>query len=564
MKVKNDKTIKSNYIGKGIVLAAILSLNAAFANANKYIAAGWEFNNNRVEDLLARAEAMDETPLDGSVIYLYATGRDGKTIISSRDIMHQPAWDYADLEPLVPKFRKLLAHKSFRYSFLDCYRAPKKRIAWTDDAEWARVSNNIRVSAKFAKASGFVGLRIDPEDYHMQCQYRLIDSDGMPYEKAAELARSRGRQLFSGVFAEFPDAKIFSYFLLSMVNTYIGDIDGRYLRDYMFRAGFDLWPHFVEGIFDVLPPTASLIEGNESAYSYRAERMEYFRVANHVKNNLIGLLTSENQIKYRMQVQNSIGVYLDGYSRHKPGAPFGYYMEPIGGSRVRHLGINLKQAMQVADEFVWFWGEKGCWVSKKRKTWNDMMPGLHETLLSMKSPGELGRNIRIRMEKGELKNVVKNSACVAENSVSVPKPYWYWQDAKKKCRQGTFGADLTFGCGDKSSLVSDGVGSGCFVCEVSDRKPGEIVGISFASKGDVSVEVSWKKDGKWDWTKPSVFVPVVGKEDAEGWIHTDWSVVVPDDANGLALKLGVRQLAGEKTWFDNIMIIPLEINKQEN
>jgi hypothetical protein len=56
----------------------------------------------------------------------------------------------------------------------------------------------------------------------------------------------------------------------------------------------------------------------------------------------------------------------------------------------------------------------------------------------------------------------------------------------------------------------------------------------------------------------------VGKEDAEGWIHTDWSVVVPDDANGLALKLGVRQLAGEKTWFDNIMIIPLEINKQEN
>jgi hypothetical protein len=123
-----------------------------------------------------------------------------------------------------------------------------------------------------------------------------------------------------------------------------------------------------------------------------------------VKNNLIGLLTSENQIKYRMQVQNSIGVYLDGYSRHKPGAPFGYYMEPIGGSRVRHLGINLKQAMQVADEFVWFWGEKGCWVSKKRKTWKDMMPGLHETLLSMKSPGELGRNIRIRMEKGELKN----------------------------------------------------------------------------------------------------------------------------------------------------------------
>ena len=99
-----------------------------------------------------------------------------------------------------------MKHKSFAYSFLDGYRAPKKRVAWNDDAAWDKIAHNIRILAKFAKDAGFVGLRIDPEDYHRQQQYRLIDSDGMSYEKAAELARSRGRQLFSGVFAVFPDA----------------------------------------------------------------------------------------------------------------------------------------------------------------------------------------------------------------------------------------------------------------------------------------------------------------------------------------------------------------------
>ena len=544
------------------VVCTALGAMSAYANANKFIAAGWEFNDNRVEHLLARADAMDETPIDGCILYLYATARNGKTI-SSRDIMQQPAWDYADIEPLVPKYRKLLAHKSFRHSFLDCYRAPKKRIAWSDDAEWARVANNVRVAAKFAKACGFIGLRIDPEDYHRQRQYRLIDADGMTYEKAAELARSRGRQMFSGAFEEFPDAKVLAYFLLSMVNTYIADVDGRYLRDYMFHSGFDLWPHFVEGIFDALPPTALLIEGNESAYSYRAERMEYYRIGNHVKNNLIGLLTPENQVKYRNQVQNSFGVYLDGYSFHKPGAPYGYYMDPIDGSRVRRLGLNLKQAAEVADEFVWFWGEKSCWTSKKRKTWKDVMPGLYETLLSVKSPGELGKEIRLKMEKGELTNVVKNSACTAEKPEVLPKPYWSWQDTKKKIRQGVFGADLEFGFGDKSSLVAEGVGSGCFVCDVKGRRAGEIVGISFVSKGRAAVQVGWKKDGKWDWTIPVVFVPITGEPDADGWIRTDWSVVVPDGANGFGLQLGARQLPGEKTWFDNVMAIPMEIKKQE-
>lgn len=546
-------------------LLAIITLCActAWAGANKFIASGWEFNEAGVDTLLARADDMDQAPIDGCIVYLYAKGRDGSVICTrTGGIFGDREWDYADIEPLVPKYRKLLAHKSFRHSFLDGYRAPKKRIAWGDDAAWAKISHNLRVVAKFAKACGFAGLRMDPEDYHRQRQYQLMDADGMSYERCADLARRRGRELFTGVFAEFPDAKVLSYFLLTMGATYVSEIDGRDLRGLMLHAGADLWPHFVDGMFDALPPTATLIEGNESAYSYRAEKMEYLLAANHIRINLGGLLSPENRTKYKMQVQNSSGVYLDGYSTITNEVRFGYYMEPINGSRTRHLAINLKQAVETADEYVWFWGERSCWTSKKRKTWKDYLPGLYETLLAAKAPAELGRMLRLRMEAGELMNLVSNSACAATTEDKVPKPFWAWQeDAKSGFRQGVFGADLAFGNGDRSSLVAEGVGSGCFVCNVGNLSPGEIVGVSFCSKGKALVSIGWRKGGKWDWTVPSVLVPVSGKADADGWIRTDWCVTIPAGTDGFGLRLGVRQCAGEKTWFDDIMAILLKHQK---
>ena len=544
--------------GAAVAIVAV----SAFAGANKFIAAGWEFNENGPDLLFARADEMDKTPMDGCVLYVCAKGRDGQKI-DSKNVINSPAWDYADFEPLVPKYRKLLAHKSFRHSFLDAYRAPRKRVAWTDDVAWARIAHNVRIIAKFAKACGFVGLRIDPEDYSRQNQYFRMDEDGMPYGELAALARKRGRQVFSGVFEEFPDVRILGYFFLSAGDTYMADVEGLSLRDVMLRRGSDLWTPFADGIFDAITPDAVMIDGNEQAYSYRAPRMEYFRASNHIHKNLGGLLSPKNRAKYRMQMQNSFGVYLDGYSFVKEGAPFGYYMEPIDGSRTRHLGINLKQAATAADEYIWFWGEKSRWASTKKgaTTWKDVIPGLYDTLLTIKSPAEMGRLIRQRMEAGELVNVNTNSACVSTDS-AVPKPYWTWQeDPKKKFRQGTFGCDLAQGHGDKCSLVADGVGAGSIVYIVGNRNPGEIVGVSFCSKGEhVGASIGWRKGGKWDWNMPRVLIPVSAETDSDGWARTDWSAIVPEGADGFGLMLSVSQCEGEKAWFDDILAIPLCTN----
>ena len=460
------------------------------------------------------------------------------------------------ISSLVPKYRKLLAHKAFKSSFLNSYRAPRTRVAWTNDAEWAKIAHNMRIAAKFAKACGFVGLQMDPEDYHHQNQYVWQDSDCSTYEETAALVRKRGREVFAGVFEEFPDVNLLSYWFLSMGNLYSGVADGRCLRDIMYRNGVDLWPHFVEGIFDVLPPSATLIDGLESAYHWRASRMQYLIGANTVRMDLVHLLSPENKKKYMAQMQNSFGVYLDGYCNVTNGT---WYMEPIEGSRVRHLLCNLKQATGCAEEFIWFWGERGSWTGIKDKpAWSELMPGLHDAMLTVKSPAELGRSLRLRMEAGELSNLNTNSACQATATNCIPKPYGTWQEHPKyNLRRGVFMVDLACGHGDRSSLVAQGVQRGCFTFSVRDRRPGEVVGISFCTKGKhVSASVGWTKNGKWDWSIQRVLIPIANNADADGWTQTDWSITVPDGADGFGLMLGVGQDEGEKCWYDDIMVIP--------
>lgn len=540
------------------VLAACLSVSA---QADKFIASGWEFGDATADGLLAKAEALDALPIDGCVLFINRKGTDG-AVISSRNIVHQRAWTDADLAPDVPKFKELLKHRAFRHSFLKCYQAPTNRIAWTDDAAWSRIANNIRLAARFAKTCGFVGIMIDPEDYKRQRQYNRQPADGLDYLSLAKLVRQRARQVFGGAYVEFPDAKLLTYFLLSMEDTYMLDVSGKHLRDHLLRQESDLWPHFVDGILDVLPPTATVIEGNESAYNWEASKKQYYSEGIHTRNELPYLLSPENRTKYRCQVRTSFGVYLDGYSRHTKGM---YYMEPLYGSRLTHLRLNLLQAADAADEYLWLWGEKGAWKGRDSgtwTTWEKQLPGLTDTLLVIRDPAELGRRLHVRMLAGELKPLNANVACVGTDAGIVPKPYASWFDSHFFKREGKFGCDLTQGDGDSSSLVVEGCEKGClYLFNLVDEKrryhSGDVFGLSFSARGrHISAVVSWKRDGKWDWSIRRMLVPVNPQTNPDTWTRTDWSFVLPERADGFGVMLQVQQESDEKSWFDNIVVLP--------
>ena len=64
------------------------------------------------------------------------------------------------------------------------------------------------------------------------------------------------------------------------------------------RAQGDLWPAFINGLMDALPPGARLVDGNEHAYRYEAERGDFFKSATVQRARALSLIAPENRAKY--------------------------------------------------------------------------------------------------------------------------------------------------------------------------------------------------------------------------------------------------------------------------
>ena len=551
---------------KALVLATWFTIAALtmFAGTpspatKKFVAFACEFSRMSVRDLVAYADELDKTPLDGIGVYLNEKAPDG-TLVSTHNIMRS-IWRRDVLEPLVPTARELTAHPSLRESFVGSFRAPAKRIEWGDDAGWALVASNMTIVAWFAKAGGFRGLSMDPEDYRHAGQFIRMAGD-VPYDELCALARRRGCEVFEGVFREYPDVCILSFWFLSLSHAYLGSDDPA--RDARERG--DLWPAFVDGILDVMPPEASVVDGNEHSYRYEAKRGEFARAALAMRHRLPNLVSPENRAKFLGQVEVSFGLYLDMYTN-----PIGasWYFGPENGSRVGHFAQNLVGAAETADEYVWFWGEKHCWADWKGKgpdderkisseTWNQSLAGFEDEILAVKSQAAfLERRLSRLSELGVPMVLNANPEC-AGNSEKTPAPYSPWQ--QNKCRQGRLFRDATCGDGDNSSLAAEGVENGAFsVVPSRDVVPGERFLVSASAKGDgASALVAWKRNGKLDW---DILPPVqlrFDEADGRGWRRGTAFVRVPESANGMSLILSVRQREGEKCNFDNVRITSLE------
>lgn len=338
-------------------LALLLTTAVALEGvaSKKYIFAGWEFGDTTPEEVLLMADAFDRTACDGVALPIGGAlpGCDGR---SRRHVMNDPGWKYEDIAFLEPILRAIVEHPSLRESLLSVTLAPTNRLSWSDDRAWTAVAGSMGTLARLAKRGGLKGFVTDFEDYWRKKQYYFLFEQDGDYRQTLKLARQRGREVFGAVFREFPEAVILSYqlFVLNLGCVRSDDPVG------VMVDRESLWPAYLNGVLDVLPPTAKLVDGNEEeGYHARADRGDFYRA---VKDELVGvmpLVASENRAKYRAQVSAGFGLYMDSYS-----APTnsGYYMEPKRGKRINHFEDNLRQATECADEYVWFWGEKGFYV----------------------------------------------------------------------------------------------------------------------------------------------------------------------------------------------------------
>ncbi len=330
-----------------MVLAASLTVQAG---KKKFIGHSWDLLRLPPEVIALNIDKLEKLPLDGISIKCNAKDPNGK-IFSFNNAMVTPAWDKSWVEHLIPTLKKINGGK-LKHNLITAFFAPQMRLRWDDDSRWEKIANNMGVIAWLAKTTGARGILLDPEDYPRSRQYTYRpDFDRGTYAEVAAQARRRGGQVMKAIAAEYPDAVVLSFWLISMSRTLLNQ-NADPVK--VMEGQGNLWVPFINGLLDEIPPKMKLVDGCENAYRYDFESYDFTRTALLMTRHFADVVAPENRVKYCSQVLAGFGLYLDMYIT-KPGSP--WYFPPYKGSRLKRLIGNFTQAMFACDEYCWVYGE---------------------------------------------------------------------------------------------------------------------------------------------------------------------------------------------------------------
>ena len=547
-------------IGRALFIVAALIASVASAQpARRYVAAGWDLGNSTIPQLARMADRFATLPLDGVRISLRATNERGEPVggpgpTSALD-GDEWAWDLFDNQ--LDAARAITGQPNMKHCFLGVRGAPNRRLDWRDDEAWRKVAHNFAVIARFAKKTGFRGMIPDFEDYLHVYQYRLQNGDP-DWTETARLARRRGREIFGAVFAEYPDITLFFWHFL---NPWMRDFETCENVGMLRRESQNLFYDVLDGLYDVLPPSARIVACEEQLYDRRVQEHGFFRGYALERRLNADLLSPENRARFAAQTSLGFDLYLDAFSDHGPSSPY-YRGEEGYPSRLGCLFANREEASKASDEYVWFWGEKHPWVNwghrdiyRTNTTWEATMPGLSEGLRRIKDPVRYAVSKLREFRAGGASNLVANAACSARDG------YILWQQRADRngSADGTLDVDPAEGCRAAGSIVMTGV-KGSATVHIRGLRPGEryVAAVRVKAEGDaaVSAAIAWTKDRKWDFGLTRRRLEAAGGN-GKGWTLLVAVCTVPEGADGLGLNVGSTARPGQRVWFDDVEIYRL-------
>ena len=542
--------------GLMLAMSAIAASAGGTSARKKYISFGWEYKCLTPQAILANADKFAATGIDGIGMYLCATNSEGKEL---KFISKGDKWEREAFLPQIPLLRKIMNTPHLSESFCVGYGSPVKRFSWTDDAAWENLANSMSVLGWITRETGIKGISCDLEDYHHQWQYNRLDTDP-PYDELLPIVRKRGAQVFGALFKENPNIKALFYWILCFETEYLTSPDPVALA----RQNGDLSPAFFDGILDVMPETARLINGDEHTYRAEAVKRDFHNSYVNQRTICPRLVSPENRAKFMRLVQASFAIYYDMYANDEKSF---WYFPPIDGSRAEHLRRNLLDATRLADEYVWFWGEKHPTIHWENAhiearvrcpdTWEEAIPGITDAMLCCKDPDwGLARRIATLRREGKLADRNPNPECrPGGKKDGLPPPYYFWK--AKSDKTGRIFLDTTIGHGDTTSIAVKDCANACALYTLKGAEPGEAYGVEMAVRGRAVVHISFQKNG--DWVRGMQGVSLVqGEPDADGWRTARSMVVMPPGTDSFVVKMSADKLNGTSSaWFDDIHVYKL-------
>ena len=551
-------------------LAAALLAAGALAWAQdsgptkKLIEVGWDLPN--AERLRANLAVMDTTPLQGCGVRFAGPGNKPALWFS----FSREPYDKQVVAQIVSDL-KAVQPRRLRSLFL-LMNANPGDVDWFDEAGWKVIVDHWRTAARVTREAGMAGIMFDPEAY--RDPYRAFDWSAQAqtgkhtFAQYTEMARRRGREVMAAVAKENPKATILAFFLLSIHRQAAERADP---MGALAGSPYGLLPAFVNGWLDVAPPTLTFVDGCENAYRYNS-RLDYLTGANLIRNTCVRLVAPENRYKYRAQVQVGFGVYLDAYVNPPTSS---WYINPGTQTPVRRLAENVTTALEVADEYVWIYGEQCSWwpvphPAADKVRWPQKLPGIEQALRMAADP--LGYVLEQLAKPGERQNPVVNadfgSATAAAPTGPQPPdwkqgtapPGWsYWQGGASK---GHPNWDRTVGRTAPGSGALVGMKNGCLIQSVPVT-PGERWAVAawcrVQGAGTPSFAMRWQTpEGKWHAEALDVSLSAVRTEGE--WTLMAGAGVIPDGAGKLVLLPSVsgQQSDQDTIWWDDVVAFRID------
>ncbi len=510
----------------------------------KYVGLLFDVFKTSPSNILANADQFPvHAPyLDGVAIGLEipVVAGDGSVITAKHnEIMHPTyRWTRDALKKHLPYLKEIAKKPNLSESLLLFWLTPTKgnRLRWDDDKAWANFAENMANVAWLAKEAGLKGLMVDPEEYSAQggarAQYIHCYEDP-PFVESAKLARQRGREVFSRVFKEYPDAVIWSLWCFKKFAWWLEGGRQSFPVENIDQSG-ELLHYFLNGMIDVLPPEAQVVDGNE-AYSKGALDNFYVNASVLMSTTVLSVIAPENVAKYRSQFHFGNAHYLDMY-RMEASPKSLWYFGPVDGSRLEHLRLNFEQSLRTATKYVWIYGEGNGKLFNwrdghfaKKKTWEEQIPGMTETIMMVKNPLGFAAKRKAQLEKeGKLKNLAKDLKSVKFENSSKVREFHQSEDKMpsvknlKSCQRYYFTV----------SVVESGAEKGSFL------------------KDRAIARAFWRKDGKRTSHEPISFkMHYDWGRTGRGGVTATLTAEVPEGADELVFDLGAKLGIEEKVSY---------------
>jgi len=138
-----------------------------------------------------------------------------------------------------------------------------KKLDWTDEEEWKKIVERVRLTARVARDNGFVGIALDTEPYYWRINsiwdYKNSLYKGKSRDEMEELVGKRGNELMLAIKEEFPESEFIifpeGYFYYKYPKESINDTAKIY----------NLWGAFFRGLCNA-NLKSGIVVGTERTY----------------------------------------------------------------------------------------------------------------------------------------------------------------------------------------------------------------------------------------------------------------------------------------------------------